>query len=189
MLLNANRIGDSWRMWLSLLKALVLQDHSVEFSKFAGHLFSTDCQEKPLPSINLLKCIFLIWLDLMNLICYQAAVSGFYSCCFSCSSTEHRHPQGWHCDLCTPNPSAESTVLCVQHRWLWGHCSPWGWQGRAVQCQLCSGHPSVSPGAGWTGGSWMDPWTELLQGSTTVCGRSWREPPTAWSWQGGSCPR
>lgn len=132
MLLKANWICDSWRMWLSLLKALVLQNHSVEFSKFAGHLFPTDCHDKPLPTI-LLKCIFLTWLDLMNLICSHSwpAVGGFHSCCFSCSSLRHRHPQGWPCDLCQPL-SAEGTAWggCGVTAHLWSLCVPRSWLNR-----------------------------------------------------------
>lgn len=172
ILLKANRICDSWRMWLSLLKALVLQNHSVGFSRFAG------ChQEKPLPSTILLKCIFLIWLVLMNLICYWYWLHwvGFRAAA-SPAAPKAPTPRGGRA------LSACWAPCCVSSR---GVCT--------LTCQAVGpgvlSCPSVSPGAGWTGGSWMAPWTGLLRASTTACGRSWREPPTGWSWLGGSCPR
>lgn len=140
------------------LKAFALQNHSVEFSKFAGHLFSTDHQEKPLPSTILLKCIFLIWLDLMNLIFYHywAALGGFHSCCFFCSAMKHRHPQGWQCDLCMLSPCVwfrcrEHSLCCVCSRVALGSLPTC----LAVQGQICWGCPCVpqelaeQEAAGW----------------------------------------
>lgn len=172
ILLKANRICDSWRMWLSLLKALVLQNHSVGFSRFAGYH-----EEKPLPSTILLKCIFLIWLVLMNLICYWYWLHwvGFRAAA-SPAAPKAPTPRGGRGSLhAEPRAvwAAEGSALSPARLWV----------------QVCWAVPSVSPGAGWTGGSWMAPWTELLRASTTACGRSWREPPTGWSWLGGSCPR
>lgn len=44
--------------------------------------------------------------------------------------------------------------------------------------------PRFASGPGWTGVRSMALWTELLWAFMTVCGRSWREPPTVLWWLG-----